>query len=263
MLQLNIDRVAFELGPIAIYWYAVFITTGILIAFLITLKEAQRRNIEKKSYEDMIVWGLILSIIGTRLYYVIFNFSYYSGDLLKIFNIRDGGLAIHGGIITAFVFAYFYTKRKNMPLLDVFDLTALGFMIAQAIGRWGNFFNQEAHGPKTTLDVLQSQHLPNFIIEGMNINGTYYLPTFLYESIWNLVGFIIAYFIIRKFSKNKGNIFAFYLIWYSVARFYIESLRTDSLYLGDFKIAQIVSLLMFVTGILVFVFRYFSKRRKQ
>ncbi len=247
------DRVAIDLGFIQIYWYAVFIVTGILVAYIVARQVAKERGVNLKDFEDLIFIGLILSIIGTRLYYVIFNFSLYEDNLLKIFNVRDGGLAIHGGIITAFTWGYFFSKKRNMNLLDIFDAGAVGFMIAQSIGRWGNFINQEAHGPAVSRSFLEKLRLPDFIIEGMNINGIYYHPTFLYESVWNFIGFIIAFVFRKKLFKNKGDIFCFFVIWYSIARFFIEGLRTDSLMLGDIKVAQLVSLIGIGFGIVFYL----------
>ncbi len=251
------DRIAIDLGFIQIYWYAIFIVTGIIIAYFVARHVAKERGVNLKDFEDLIFFGLILSILGTRLYYVIFNFSLYEDNLLNIFNVRDGGLAIHGGIITAFSWGYYFSKKRNMNLLDIFDAAALGFMLAQSIGRWGNFINQEAHGPAVSRSFLEKIKIPEFIIDGMNIYGVYYHPTFFYESIWNLVGFIVAFVFRNKIFKNKGDIFCFFIVWYSIARFFIESLRTDSLMLGDIKVAQLVS----VIGIVFGIYFYFRKRR--
>lgn len=250
------DRIAIDLGFVSIYWYAVFIVVGIALGFFVAKKVATERGVNSKDFDDLLFYGLILSIIGTRLYYVIFNWENYQGDIFKIINVRDGGLAIHGGIITAFTWGYFFSKKRKLNLLDIFDAGALGFMIAQSIGRWGNFINQEAHGPKVSKDFLESIFIPDFIINGMYINGTYFHPTFFYESIWNLIGFILAFTLRKKLFKNKGDIFCFFIVWYSTARFFIEGLRTDSLMLGDIKVAQLVSVL----GIIFAVIFYFKKK---
>lgn len=249
------DRIAIDLGFISIYWYAIFILSGIISAYFIARKLAKEKGIDLIQFDNLIFYGLVVSLICTRLYYVIFNWSYYSGDIVSIINVRDGGLAIHGGIIGAFTFGFIYCRKHKINMWDVFDFTATGFMIAQSIGRWGNFINQEAHGPETTRKFLESIHLPNFIIEGMNINGVYYHPTFLYESIWNFIGFLIVYFGREKFFKRKGDVFCFFIIWYSFIRLFIEQLRTDSLMLGDFKVAQLVSLIGIVLGIVLIIKR--------
>ncbi len=251
------DRVAFSIGSVEIYWYAIFILTGIIIAFYVARFIAKERNINLKDFDDLVFYGLILAIIGTRLYYVIFNWSLYSGDLVKIINVRDGGLAIHGGIITAFVWGFYFCRKRKIDFFNAADAAALGFLIAQSIGRWGNFINQEAHGGQTTKATLESFFIPDFIIEGMYINGVYYHPTFFYESVWNLIGFIIAFSLRNKVFKQKGDIFCFFVVWYSFIRLFIEQMRTDSLMLGDFKVAQIVSILGLILGTSIF----FIKRK--
>ena len=186
----------------------------------------------------MILFCIIFGIIGARLYYVAFEWDYYSNHILDIFKIWEGGLAIHGGILFGLIFIIIYTKKYKVNTFRMLDIIAVGLIIGQAIGRCGNFFNGEAHGPLTTLEFLQSLHLPNFIIEGMHINGMYYQPTFLYESIWCLIGFIILLLFRRRRYCKIG---------------FIESLRTDSLMLFDFKIAQIVSILLVVVGLIILI----------
>ncbi len=247
------NRVAIDLGFIEIYWYAILILTGIIVAYVIARKLAKEKNIDLSAFDDLIFYGLIIAIICTRLYYVIFNWDLYAGDISKIVNVRDGGLAIHGGIIGAFSWGYYYCRKHKINLWDAFDIGATGFLIAQSIGRWGNFINQEAHGPATTKQFLESLHLPNFIIEGMNISGVYYHPTFLYESVWNLIGFSIAFFGRKRFFKHKGDVFCFFIIWYSFIRFFVEQLRTDSLMLGDFKVAQLISIFGIILGVVLLI----------
>ena len=151
------------------------------------------------------------------------------------------------------LFIIFYTKKYKVNTLKIFDIFAPALLLGQAIGRWGNFFNGEAHGPATTLSFLQNLHLPQFIIDGMNINGVYYQPTFLYESIWNIIGVVILLILRRRKYTKIGSITGAYLMWYSLGRFFIESLRTDSLMWGTFKIAQIVSLVLFLIGLLIII----------
>lgn len=203
-----------------------------------------------------------IGIIGARLYYCLFEFSQYQNNLIDILKIWEGGLAIHGGIIAGVIFTFFYTKKYNVSFFLLADIAVVSVILAQCIGRWGNFFNGEAHGTVTTLSFLQGLHLPKFIIDGMYINGEYYQPTFLYESIWCLIGFIIL-IIIRKNKKLViGHLTAFYLIWYGVGRFFIEGLRTDSLMFIGLRAAQIVSIIMIILGILIFIFskkKYYHK----
>ena len=174
-------------------------------------------------------------------------------DFINIFKVWEGGLAIHGGILAGLIFVIFYTKKHKISTLRILDIIVVGLIIGQAIGRWGNFFNSEAHGMVTTLEHLQKLFIPDFIIKGMNIGGIYYQPTFLYESTWCLIGFILL-ILIRKFNKLKvGQLTSIYMIWYGIGRFIIEGMRTDSLMLGNLRIAQIVSLLMITIGIIIFL----------
>ena len=200
---------------------------------------------------NLAFWAIVIGIIGARIYYVIFNFNLYKNDIFSIFKIWEGGLAIHGGIIAGVITIALYCKKYKMQFLRITDLCIAPLLLAQALGRWGNFFNGEAHGAATSLAHLRSLHIPEFIIKGMNISGIYYEPTFLYESIFCLVGFIIILIVRRGKYIKVGMQTALYLMYYSVIRFFIESLRTDSLMLGGFKVAQIVSILLFLTGLIM------------
>lgn len=248
------NRVLFEYGHIVIYWYSIFILLAVICASTVIIREAKRKELSKDFTINLIFWCLIFGFIGARLYYVAFNYDIYRDNPIDILKVWEGGLAIHGGLILGFIMFLIYTTKYKVSKKLMLDISCVGLLLGQAIGRWGNFFNGEAHGPKTTLEVLQSQHLPQKVIEGMKINGTYYYPTFFYEFIWDLVGFIIL-FIFMKFGKRlkKGQLTSGYLIWYSVGRFAVETLRTDSLMLGDFKMAQVVSILLFVIGIIYLI----------
>ena len=163
-------------------------------------------------------------------------------------------MAIHGGIIAAIIWIFFYTRKYKAKTMKVLDILAPGLMIGQSIGRWGNFFNGEAFGAITTRAALEKLQLPDFIIEGMKIDGYYRTPTFLYESIWTFFGFL-ALLLLRRYKYVKtGQLTGFYFMWYSVGRFFIEGMRTDSLMLGSFRIAQIVSIVLFIIGLLLFIF---------
>jgi phosphatidylglycerol:prolipoprotein diacylglycerol transferase len=170
--------------------------------------------------------------------------------LLSIFAVWQGGIAIYGAILGGLLAIVLLAKKQKQSIIKTTDIIVPGLLLAQAIGRWGNFFNGEAYGSEVTLDFLKALHLPNFIIEGMYINGTYYHPTFLYESIWCIIG-VILLIVIRKLTKRKKGIITYsYFIWYGIGRTYIEGLRTDSLYLGDFRVSQIVSIILIVIGII-------------
>ncbi len=244
------DRYIFTIGDVSIEWYSFLIVVGAIIAITMIMREAKRYNYSTDFVFNMCFWIIIVGIIGARLYYVLFNLDLYT-NFWDIFKIWEGGLAIHGGIIFGFITCLLYCKKYRFRSIRMLDFIAPALLLAQAIGRWGNFFNQEAHGAATTLEHLQSLHIPEFIINGMNIGGVYYEPTFLYESLWCLVG-VILILIIRRLRVTKvGQPIAIYLMWYGLGRFIIETMRTDSLMLGGFKMAQIVSVVMIIIGVLI------------
>ncbi len=244
------DRYIFTIGSFKVEWYSVLIIVGALLAISMVLKEAKRYGYSTDFVFNMCFWAIIFGVIGARIWYCLFNADLYT-NFWDIFKIWEGGLAIHGGLIAGIIVVFVYCHKYKIKAIRMLDFIAPAVLIAQAIGRWGNFFNAEAHGPATTLAHLESLHLPNFIIEGMNIGGIYYIPTFLYESIWCLIGVIIL-LIIRRIKVTKvGQPFALYLVWYGSGRFFIESLRTDSLMFGGFKVAQIVSIIMVLVGLII------------
>lgn len=249
------NPILLDLGIIKIYWYSAMIFLGLLIGGWLILKEAERFNISEDFIVNLFFFTIPIAVIGARLYYVLFNWDYYSVNMSEIFMIWEGGLAIHGGMLFGLLWIIFYTKKYKVNTFRILDMIVIGLIIGQAIGRWGNFFNGEAHGTATTLEHLQSLHIPEFIINGMNIGGTYYLPTFLYESIWCLLGFIIL-LVIRRLKYIKiGQTTAVYLIWYGIGRFIIEGMRTDSLMIGNFRQAQIISIIMVILGIVIFILK--------
>lgn len=248
------DRVAIDLGPIQIYWYSIFVFLGLLLASIIIFREAKKRKINEDFMVNLICDSIIIGLIGARLYYVLFNLPYYLSNPIEILAIWNGGLAIHGGVFAALIFIILYCKKHRINILQILDIVVVGLIIGQAIGRWGNFFNSEAYGLVTTAEKLTAQGIPKFIIDGMYILGEYRQPTFFYESVWCLVGFL-ALLIVRKCKYLKrGQLTGFYLIWYGIARFLIEALRTDSLMLGSLKMAQVVSVLFIVIGIILFLY---------
>lgn len=248
------NNIAISIGAISISWYSICILLGIIFAGVIINKEAKKHNISLSFVSNLIFWCVIYGIVGARIYYVLFNLDYYSAYPMEIIKVWNGGLAIHGGIIAGLITIIMYCKKYNVNILKMMDIAAPGVIIAQTFGRWGNFFNGEAHGSVVTRNFLESLYLPDFIIDGMYINGNYYHPTFLYESLLCLLGFVI-FILVRKTKNIKtGNIASLYFIWYGLIRFFIESLRTDSLMLGDIKAAQLVSILMIIIGIVMFIF---------
>lgn len=280
----HFDGVLFRISDFEWRFYSVMIMTGIIVAVVLGILEGKKLGILTDDILDGVLIIVPLSIIGARLWYVLFELSSYiavfknSGfvdGLINVINIANGGLAIHGGIFVAFISAYIYCKKKDIKIFRVVDLMAPGFLIAQAFGRWGNFFNHEAHGgviggtlngdPALSLDeqrafLTDTLHLPKFIVDNMYIRDTtefyqavYYHPTFLYESMWNLVGFVIMLVIRRTKWLRQGELLSFYLIWYSIGRYFIEGMRTDSLYVLNtgIRTAQLTSILMILAGIVL------------
>ena len=255
------NPVMFSIGRIEFKWYSFFILIAVLIGFILALREGKKRNIDKDIIFDMGFYAVIFGILGARLYYVLFNLDLYQHDFLEIFRLWNGGLAIHGGIIIGLLTIYIFSKMRNVKMLELTDIVVPSLILGQAIGRWGNFFNSEAHGPVTTLANLQNlKIIPNFIIKGMKIDGVYYHPTFYYEFLWCILGFIII-LLVRKFYKNRknGQLTCLYLMFYSLGRFFIESLRTDSLMIMNIKAAQIVSVILFIASFIFFIILLLKK----
>ena len=244
------DPVLFKIGNIEIMWYSVLLLIAVIVGISLLLHEGKKHSYPKDFLFNLCFWTIIFGFIGARAYYVLFNLEQYASDPISIFKIWEGGLAIYGGLIAGLITMFVYCKKYNVRLFKIVDMAVPGVILAQAIGRWGNFFNMEAHGGIVLRSTLENLHIPEFIINGMYINGNYYHPTFFYESLWCLLGFIVL-IIVRHYKYLKvGGLTCVYLIWYSVGRFFIESMRTDSLMIGGFKAAQIVSLIFFIIGIL-------------
>ena len=239
----------FEAGPFAIRWYSVLILVGVLLAYKVIISETNRFHIKSEFVFNMLFWTLLVGIIFARIYYVVFEWGYYSKHLTEIFKIWKGGLAIHGGLIGGFVVILLFCKRYKYDARKMFDMIVPGVILAQAIGRWGNFFNGEAYGSVVEYDTLVKMRIiPQFVIDNMEINGAYHLPMFYFESLACLIGFIAILIIRRRPYVKKGQIFGTYLLWYGVIRIIIEIFRTDSLMLFNAKVAQIVSVLMIIVG---------------
>lgn len=247
------NRVAFNIFGFNVYYYSLCILLGVIVAYILITREGKKQGLTKEFTSDLIFYTLIIGILGARVYYCVFNLDYYLANPSEILKIYNGGLAIHGGVIAGLIFVYFYTKKKNVSFIKILDIVAPAVIIAQSFGRWGNFFNQEAHGGITTYQNLKNMHIPEFIINGMHIEGKYYYPTFFFESIWCLIGFIILMIARKNKNLRKGFQIGFYFIWYGIGRFFIEALRTDSLMFFNLKIAQMVSLIGIIIGIIIIV----------
>ncbi|HDC3567302.1 TPA: prolipoprotein diacylglyceryl transferase [Staphylococcus aureus] len=249
-----IDPVAFNLGPLSVRWYGIIIAVGILLGYFVAQRELVKAGLHKDTLVDIIFYSALFGFIAARIYFVIFQWPYYAENPGEIIKIWHGGIAIHGGLIGGFIAGVIVCKVKNLNPFQIGDIVAPSIILAQGIGRWGNFMNHEAHGGPVSRAFLEQLHLPNFIIENMYINGQYYHPTFLYESIWDVAGFIILVNI-RKHLK-LGETFFLYLTWYSIGRFFIEGLRTDSLMLtSNIRVAQLVSILLILISISLIVYR--------
>lgn len=268
----------FQIGSFSLRWYGLLIAVGILLCYWYAVSEAQRRGVSRKPIDDMVLFVILGGVIGARLYYVLFNFSYFMSAPLEIFKVWHGGLAIHGALIGGALVFFSYRFMKKIPWLLYADIIVPGVLLAQGIGRWGNFFNSEAFGGPTSLPWKL------FILETNRPAGyeafSYFHPTFLYESLWNVIGFFLLIHLSRKLFPTKkdnaaaslesthathsyyGAIFFAYLVWYSIGRFFIESLRTDSLYWGPLRIAQVMSVILFFVGVFGLLFLHRRHRIK-
>ncbi len=250
-----INPIAFSLGPIQVHWYGVIIGVGIALALWVAMREGEKRGLDKDLFADLMLWAIPISILSARIYYVIFQWDYYVQHPSEILAIWNGGIAIHGALIGAVVTAFIFTKKRGVSFWKVADIAAPSIILGQGIGRWGNFINQEAHGREVTRAFLENLMLPDFIVNQMYINGAYYHPTFLYESVWNILGFALLIGL-RRVNLGRGEIFLSYVIWYSIGRYFVEGMRTDSLMLTDFlRIAQVISIGLIILAITLWVYR--------
>lgn len=250
-LNFKINPIALNLPfGIKLHWYGIIIGVGMILAVLITYSLIKEKYENTEFFFDYLLITVPLSIIGARIYYVIFSWDAYKDDFMEVFFIWHGGLAIYGAVIVGIICTYFFTKKRKIPLLWFLDVCAPSCILAQSIGRWGNFVNGEAHGGVTKLPW------------GMRLGSSEALvhPTFLYESLWNFIGFLIMYFVILKRKKADGYAAAFYFAWYGAGRFFIEGLRTDSLYIGSVRVSQLVAAVSVVIGIALAV--YITKKSR-
>ena len=236
-----------SIGGFRIYWYGIIIAFGFLLAVIYASKRAKQFGFTPDNILDVILLGVPMGIIGGRLYYVIFYWDLYADDFMKVFDIRDGGLGMYGVLIGAILALIIYTRHKKISFLAFVDLVSIGFLIGQCIGRWGKFMNREAYGYETDI----------FCRMGLTLNGEtiYVHPTFLYESLWNLCGFILIHFLSKK-RKYDGEVFLMYLGWYGLGRMFIEGLRTDSLYFFNtgIRVSQMVAAISLLVSLVLLIY---------
>ncbi len=248
----QISRVAFQIGDFKIYWYGLIIMCGLLLSILYAWRSHERYNVNWNKLFNCVLVGIVCGIIGARLYFCIFRWDEYftPGNFVNIFKIHEGGLAIYGGIIGALLGGLIVAKIQKMKLLPILDITLISFLIGQGIGRWGNFFNQEAFGTATDLPW-------RMVSEGTG--GVAVHPCFLYESLWCLLGFVILHFYGKYRQRYPGQIFYMYLVWYGFERMLVEGLRTDSLYAHfelfgyPVRVSQLLSLVIFIIGVIMLI----------
>ena len=258
-----LNPIAFNLGGIQVHWYGIIIASAVVLATILAVQEAKRRRIDPDSIYDLILWALPVAIITARMYYVIFEWGYYQNHVDEIVRVWDGGIAIYGALIGAGIVVYLFCRANWIPVWLMLDIIAPVLIMAQGIGRWGNFMNQEAFGRITSLTFLQSLHLPHFIIQQMLIDGAYRQPTFLYESFWDILGFIVLMSLRhKKHLFKQGEVFLSYVIWYAFGRFFVEGMRTDSLMLLGIRVSQWLSVILFIGAIGILVFRRKSMRER-
>ncbi len=241
-----IDPIAFELGPFVVRWYGIIMASAFLIGITLAYYRASANNIDTNHILNMVTLIIPAAIIGARAYYVAFEWENYAGDFLEIIAVWHGGLAIHGGVIGGVIAGLIYVRIYRLPVWKIADIMAPSLILGQAIGRWGNFINQEAHGRAVSEQFIN--YFPAFIKNQMYINGQYYHPAFLYESIWNLIVFLLLIFRWPR-KKFQGEIAMLYLVLYSTGRYFIEGIRTDSLMMGPFRVAQLISVVLIIIGL--------------
>lgn len=261
----HLSRTAFTVFGQNIYWYGIFIGLGVILGVLLALHEAKRTGQNPDTYLDFIIYAMIISIIGARLYYVIFSWDFYSQHPEKIFAIREGGLAIYGGIIGGVLTAIVYSRVKKKNFWVMADTMAPSLILGQMLGRWGNFFNKEAFGGFTDnlfamryqlSQVRASDVTPDILQNLVTVNGVDYIqvhPTFLYESFWSLCVFVILLILQRK-KKFNGQVCATYFFGYALGRVWIEGLRTDQLCIGNVPVSQALSAVLIIASVVLYVY---------
>lgn len=265
-----LDPIFLQLGPLTIHWYGVIIMTGVFLGIYLATKETERLSLNKDLIMDFILFAVPIAILCARLYYVTFEWeSYAGGPWWDVFAIWEGGIAIHGAIIGGVLTAIVFARVRNIPFWQLADIMAPSLILGQAIGRWGNFMNQEAHGGPISESAYENfhQYLPDFIMNQMVIDGVMYYPTFLYESFWNILIFVFL-LVLRKYNPLRGEIFLSYGILYSIGRFFIEGMRTDSLYIdllmfGEVRQAQLISVVIIMLALVLLIYRRWFAQTKR
>lgn len=247
------NPVAISFGPLEIRWYGILIALAVILGLWLANREVKRKGLSEDIFFNIVIITLPFAFLGARLYYVLFNLDYYMENPGEIFAVWQGGLAIHGGVIFMLLIGFFATRHYNYRFLKLADIVSPPLILGQAIGRWGNFFNQEAYG-----FVVDPEKVP----WAMFIDGAWRHPTFLYESVWNVLIFIFLLFFRRSSKAREGEVFFLYLMLYSLGRFFIEGLRTDSLMMGPLRAAQVISLAMFLTGLIAMVYRRKTREKR-
>lgn len=250
-LEFHFSNVAFSIGAKPIYWYGIIIAAGFILAVIYASRRAPQFRVSSDNLSDMAIICLPIAIVCARIYYVLFQWDEYKDNLSEVVAIWHGGLAIYGGVIGSVIFCILYCRMKKIYPLDMLDVACIGLMMGQSIGRWGNFFNCEAFG---SLTALPWRMCIGQTIAECGAYGNH--PTFFYESAWNAIGVLILHcFSKSKHRKYRGEVMLGYFIWYGLGRLWIEGLRTDSLYLfgTGLRVSQMVALLSFIGGLLVFV----------
>ncbi|GKU77728.1 prolipoprotein diacylglyceryl transferase [Paenibacillus sp. L3-i20] len=249
MYTLAIDPVVFEIGPLSVRWYGLILGLGALIGLIVQSQEGKRFGIKPDFFMDLLLIGAPSAIIVARIYYVAFSWEDYKDNPLDVFKIWEGGIAIYGAIIGAFLCGIIYSKYKGYSFWRIVDISVPGLLVGQLIGRWGNFINQEAYGGPVSEEFLRNTlFIPKFIVDNMFIvdsafpEGAFRHPAFLYESLWCLVGLAVLCILRRQKFLRAGELMAAYFIWYSIGRFFIEGLRTDSLaFIGPSWLADVIN----------------------
>ncbi|MEG0284338.1 MAG: prolipoprotein diacylglyceryl transferase [Erysipelotrichales bacterium] len=251
-----------HIGGITIAYYALCILAGAGIAYALMRRELKFKGYNTKETDDFFFNVILVGVLGARVWYILFSLPTYLSDPIAMFKIWEGGLAFHGGVIAGAAYGYYYfTHKRGYDFWDLADSILPYVLIAQAIGRWGNFFNQEAYGGPVSYEFLNKLMLPDFIIDRMFIDGQFHHPTFLYESIFCLISFFFIRLIIRKVKLRVGQSALLYGIFYSFGRMFIEQLRTDSLMFGPIRTAQLTSVVIIV--VCVYLFYRFDKTKEQ
>ena len=259
-LKFFVDRVAFYIVDRPVYWYGLIIAMGLVVAAIATIYLGKKNQVSSDTVLDIVLWGIPSAIVCARAYYVIFNINEYIDNLWDAFKIWFGGIAIYGAIIGAVISTVVYCKIKKINTLKVMDVGSIGLVIGQIIGRWGNFFNQEAFGANTTLPWAMSgseivRKLTFMKNSGLNVDPSLPVhPTFLYESLWNVLVLGLLLIVFLKFLKYDGKVFWTYIASYGLGRLFIEGLRTDSLYIGSFRISQLVAVFCIIFGLIMLVY---------